>query len=115
MARILQNIKLIGGNSPNWILEITDGGTPITGSNLKNYTAKILIARHDNSYADELPNGYIATFYYDHSIRKLRTVIPHNITNQLNGNYTYVASVFCPTGEEIRRHFGHFNVIKGVE
>ncbi len=113
MAHRNSNLLTVGGNSPCLIATVKKHGEPVTPQ--KNYELEMYIARHGNTIDDSPKNGYIANFYYDRSLRKLRTVIPKKQSIEMAGHFVYHLGVKTPSSKEFRPEFGVFNFIQGLQ
>jgi hypothetical protein len=112
MANKDLNLRIIGGNSPLLLATIKRKGEVV---NSKTHGLEMYIARYGNTLDDRPKNGYIAKFYYDRSLRILRTIIPKKQSIEMVGDFVYHYGITTENNLEIRPEYGRINFIQGME
>ena len=106
------DLRLIGGNSPLLLADVKKGGQLLSP---KTYALEMFIARHGNVLDDRPKNGYIAKFYYDRALRRMRTVIPKKQSLEMVGHFVYHYGITTENEREFRPEYGVINFIQGEE
>ena len=107
------DIRLIGGHSPCFVVTIKRNGKEVSPQ--IDYGGALIFARHGKTINASPESGYNSRFYYNYAIRKIIAVIPKKQSLAMVGNYNCHMLLVTSEGQDFRPEYAQTNVITGTE